>query len=147
MTPRSSRLAQLLRPALVDKVERDHRQPDSAFRRRRIVVAVVLVVGATLLGISLSVPAGQPGLLPADAGAGRVWLVGGFASGPLHLGRIAVPRHAAPAGPHARSCSGWSPWRCSSLGALVVREIAPLRDYTEHVLAHARYGSLPLRGC
>ncbi len=30
------------------------------------------------------------------------------------------------------------------LGALVVREIAPLRDFTENVLAHARYGSLPL---
>jgi membrane protease YdiL (CAAX protease family) len=30
------------------------------------------------------------------------------------------------------------------LGALVVREIEPLRNFTENVLAHARYGSLPL---
>jgi hypothetical protein len=30
------------------------------------------------------------------------------------------------------------------LGALVVREIEPLRALTEDVLAHARYGSLPL---
>lgn len=29
-------------------------------------------------------------------------------------------------------------------GALVVREVGPLRDYTENVLAHARQGSLPL---
>jgi membrane protease YdiL (CAAX protease family) len=81
MTPRSSRLAQLLRPALVDKVERDHRQPDSAFLRRPVITPIVL------------------GLVAAVAFV---------------------------------------------LGAVVVREIPPLRDLTEHVLAHARYGSLPL---
>ena len=88
MTPWSCRLAQLLRPALVDKVDRDHRQPDSAFLRRRIVVGVVLVIGATLLGISLSVPPGSPAFYPLTLALAATWVVGGFASGPLHLGRI-----------------------------------------------------------
>jgi hypothetical protein len=33
-----------------DKVERDHAQPDSQFRRRRVVAGVVLVVGGGQLG-------------------------------------------------------------------------------------------------
>jgi uncharacterized protein len=44
----------VVRPILVDKVERDHQQSDRAFRHRRIVVAVTLVVGATLLGLSFA---------------------------------------------------------------------------------------------
>ena len=44
----------------VDRVERDHRQSDAEFRRRRIVVAVTLVVGATLLGLSFSTEPGDP---------------------------------------------------------------------------------------
>ena len=45
----------VVRPVLIDKVERDHRQSDAQFLRRRIVVAITLAVGATLLGLSFSV--------------------------------------------------------------------------------------------
>ena len=45
----------MLRPVFIDKVERDHRQSDAQFLRRRIVVAITLVVGATLLGLSFNV--------------------------------------------------------------------------------------------
>ena len=55
------RLGSALRPALIDKVERDHRQSDAEFLRRRIVVGITLVIGATLLGFSLNVHAGQRG--------------------------------------------------------------------------------------
>ena len=138
MTPRSSRLAQLLRPALVDKVDRDHRQPDSAFLRRRVVVAVVLVIGATLLGISLSVPPGSPDFYPLTLALAATWLVGGFASGPLHLGRI--PFRGTLRRPVVTPIVlGLVAVLVFVLGALVVREIPPLR-----VLDHARYGSLPL---
>jgi uncharacterized protein len=143
MTPRSSRLAQLLRPALVDKVDRDHSQPDSAFLRRRVVVAVVLVIGATLLGISLSVPPGSPDFYPLTLALAATWLVGGFASGPLHLGRI--PFRGTFRRPVITPIVlGLVAVLVFVLGALVVREIPPLRDLTEHVLDHARYGSLPL---
>ena len=112
----SSRLVQLLRPALIDKVERDHRQPDSAFLRRRVVVGVVLVVGATLLGISLSVPPGSPAFYPLTLALAAIWVIGGLASGPLHLGPDPLPGHPAAAGGHAdRARPAW-PWPCSSSG-------------------------------
>ena len=143
MTVSSSRLVQLLRPALVDKVERDHRQPDSAFLRRRVVVVVVLLVGATLLGISLSVPPGSPAFYPLTLALAAVWVVGGLASGPLHLGRI--PFRGTLRRPVVTPIVlGLMAVAVFVLGALVVRQIPPLRDFTQHVLAHARYGSLPL---
>jgi len=133
----------MVRAALVDQVPRDHRQSDSAFLRRRIVVAITLVAGAALLGISLAVPPGNPAFYPLTGGLAAVWAVGAVASGPLHLGRI--------------------PWRGTLrlpiltplligllaaagflAGALLVREIPPLRLLTNSVLDHARTGSLTL---
>jgi uncharacterized protein len=143
MTASTSRLVALLRPVLFDKVERDHRQPDSAFLRRRVVVVVVLLVGATLLGISLSVPPGSPAFYPLTLALAAVWVVGGLASGPLHLGRI--PFRGTLRRPVVTPILlGLVAVVVFVLGALVVRQIAPLRDFTQHVLDHARYGSLPL---
>ena len=143
MTGSSSRLVQLLRPALFDKVDRDHRQPDRAFLRRRVVVGVVLLVGATLLGISLSVPPGSPAFYPLTLALAALWVVGGLASGPLHLGRI--PFRGTLRRPVVTPIVlGLVAVAVFVLGALVVRQILPLRDFTQHVLDHARYGSLPL---
>jgi uncharacterized protein len=58
------RAIDIVRPVLIDKVERDHRQSDAAFLRRRIVVAVTLVLGATFLGLSFSVRQGDPAFYP-----------------------------------------------------------------------------------
>lgn len=143
MSAWTDRVGRYLRPALIDKVERDHHQPDSAFKRRRIVVAVVLVIGATLLGVSLAVKPGEPAFYPLTIGLAAVWIIGGFVSGPLHLGRIAF-------GEQLRRpiitpiVIGILAGAVFLAGALVVREIEPLRVFTENVLAHARYGSLPL---
>ena len=49
------RVGGALRPALIDKVDRDHRQSDAQFMRRRVVVGITLVIGAMLLGFSLNV--------------------------------------------------------------------------------------------
>lgn len=84
----TDRAGRLVRPALVDRVERDHRQPDHEFRRRRVVVAITLVVGATLLGVSLNVPPDSAAFYPLTFALAATWVIGGFASGPLHLGRI-----------------------------------------------------------
>ena len=78
----------LVRPVLIDRVERDHRQSNAAFRRRRIVVALTIVVGATLLGLSFSTEPGDPAFYPLTIGLAATWALGSFASGPLHLGRI-----------------------------------------------------------
>lgn len=133
----------LLRPALVDKVPRDHREPDSAFRRRRVVVALVLVAGAVMLSLSLAVQPADPAFYPLTAGLAAVWLIGGLSSGPLHLGRIDF-RGQLRRPILTPVIIGLAAAAVFVLGALVVREIDPLRALTEDVLAHARYGSLPL---
>jgi len=139
----TGRVAELLRPALVDKVPRDHREPDSAFRRRRLVVVLVLVAGAVLLGLSLSVRPADPAFYPLTTGLAAVWLLGGLGSGPLHLGRISF-RGQLRRPVLTPVLLGLLAVAVFVLGALGVREIEPLRALTENVLAHARYGSLPL---
>ena len=90
----------VVRPVLIDKVERDHRQSDAAFLRRRIVVAVTLAVGATLLGLSFSTQQGDPVFYPLTFGLAATWALGSVASGPLHLGHINFAGSAAPADRH-----------------------------------------------
>jgi CAAX protease family protein len=136
-------LPALLRPALIDKAPRDHREPDSAFRRRRLVVALVLVAGALMLGLSLSVRPADPAFYPLTTGLAAIWLIGGLSSGPLHLGRISF-RGELRRPVLTPVVIGLAAAAVFVLGALVVREIDPLRALTEDVLAHARYGSLPL---
>jgi membrane protease YdiL (CAAX protease family) len=136
-------LLALARSSLVEKVERDHRQTDHAFRRRRIAVAITLVVGATVLGFSLAVRPGDSLFYLLTAVLAATWVLGSFASGPLHLGRIefrrALRRPVLPP-----ILLGLAAGAVFILGALVVREVPLLRQFTENVLAHARYGSLPL---
>ena len=143
MSDVAGRVRRLLAQALVERVPRDHQQPDSEFRRRRIVAAATLVVGAALLGLSLATKPGDTAFYPLTGSVAVVWVVGGFASGPLHLGRI--------------------PWRDELrrpvltplvlgllaagvfvVGALVVREIEPLRHVVAKVLDHARQGDTAL---
>ena len=122
---------------------RDHREPDSAFRRRRLVVVLALVAGAVLLGLSLSVRPADSAFYPLTLGLAAVWLLGGLGSGPLHLGRIGF-RGELRRPVLTPVLLGLLAVAVFVLGALAVREIEPLRDLTESVLAHARYGSLPL---
>ena len=137
------RLGELTRSALLDPVPRDHRQSDAEFRRRRIVAAITLVVGTAVLGISLAVKPGDPAFYPLTAVLAAVWVIGGFASGPLHLGRIEV-RGTLRRPVLTPIAFGLIAAAIFVLGALVVREIGPLADYTQSVLDHARKGSLPL---
>ena len=139
----TGRASRLVRPALIDRVDRDHRQPDHEFRRRRIVVALTLVVGATLLGISLNVPPDSAAFYPLTFALAGTWVVGGFASGPLHLGRIRF-RGELRRPVVIPILLGLAAAAVFIVGAVVVREIEPLRETTENVLAFARYGSLPL---
>ena len=71
---------------LVEKVPRDHREPDAAFARRRRVVSGVTVAGAGLLGVSLQTRPASRQFYLTTAGVAATWVAGGFASGPLHLG-------------------------------------------------------------
>lgn len=121
-----TRMESVVRSALVDKVDRDHTETDRAFLRRRIVVGIVLVVGATLLGISLSVKPGDPLFYTLTIALALVWIVGGFLSGPLHLGRIPFRGHLRR--PILTPIAiGLAAGGVFVVGALIVREIPPDR--------------------
>lgn len=57
-------------------------------RRRRIVVAVVLVLGAATLAVSLNQEPGDPAFYWLTFLLAAIWAGGAFLSGPLHLGRV-----------------------------------------------------------
>ncbi len=133
----------VVRPILIDKVERDHAQSDRAFRYRRIVVAATLVVGATLLGLSFATEQGDPAFYPLTFGLAATWAVGSLVSGPLHLGHIQI------LGVRRRPIItpilvGLALGAVFVVGGLVTREIPPLAAYIEDVLGYAKAGNLYL---
>ena len=135
-----TRLGRMIRPALIDRVERDHQQTDAAFRRRRIVVAIVVVLGATLLGISLAVKPADPLFYPLTLGLAALWVAGGFASGPLHLGwEVSRQRSRRPF--VLPVLLGLAAGGVFVVGALLVRDIGPVHRLVSSVLAHAKFGS------
>lgn len=128
---------------LVSPVDRDHWQPDWMFRRRRLVVAGTLAVGATLLGFSLATEPGDDAFYLFTFALAATWALGAFASGPLHIGRVRV-------GPRLRRpvlqpiALGLATVAVFTVGALVVAQIPPLRSSVDEVLDYARQGWLPL---
>jgi len=136
---RAALLERTLGAALIERVPRDHEQTDAAFRRRRVVVAVALALGALLLGFSLAVKPGNSTFYVLTIAVAATWIVGGLLSGPLHLGYI--PGRSALRRPVITPIVlGLVVAGVFVLGALVVRQVAPLRDYVQTVLAHAREG-------
>jgi membrane protease YdiL (CAAX protease family) len=134
-------MRRVVAPSLIDRVERDHIEPDTAFHRRRVVVAVTLVAGAVLLGISLSIRPGDAAFYPLTLGVAATWTAGAFLSGPLHLGHIPFrDRLRRPI--LTPIATGVVAAGVFVVGALVVREIPPLRDSVNDVLAHARFGAI-----
>ena len=131
----------IVRPVLIDKVERDHRQSDAAFLRRRIVVAITLALGATLLGLSFSLRQGDPAFYPLTFGLAATWTLGSVLSGPLHLGHIHL------AGRLRRPtitpiAVGLLLAAIFVLGALIIRTSPSLVRLAEDVLGYARLGNL-----
>jgi uncharacterized protein len=82
------RALDLLPGWLAEKVPRDHWESDAAFRRRRRVVAGTSLVGAGLLGASLSREPDSPAFYGLTLATAGTWAAGGLASGKLHLGHI-----------------------------------------------------------
>jgi membrane protease YdiL (CAAX protease family) len=136
-------LQRLLGPALIEQVPRDHRESDQAFLRRRIVVATSLVAGAVLLGLSLATRPGDPAFYPLTIAVAAVWIIGGFASGPLHLG-YAQMRGRLRRPLITPIVLGLIASAVFVVGALIVREIDPLRSIIQHVLDHEQQGNLGL---
>ena len=120
----------------------DHEAP-ATIRRRRIVVAVVLVIGAALLGYSLTRPPGDESFYWLTLALAAVWAVGALASGPLHLGCVRFRgRNQRPV--ITGTLAGVALGGAFVVGGLVAREIPGVREYITRVLEFADYGPLAL---
>jgi len=136
-------LRAFFRAALFDPVARDHSEPDTRVRRRRVVVGATLVGGAVALGLALAIEPGDPLFYPATLGVAAIWTAGALASGRLYLGR-AHTRSGTQGGSsvlHGFLLGGLL-LAVFCLGGLVVGRIPALRAPVEGLLDHARYGSL-----
>ncbi len=137
------RIGDLLRNSLWDRFPRDHWQSPADFRRRQLVTIGVLVVGATILALSLRIEPGSPSFYPATLALAAVWAIGGLASGPLHLGRIEIgPANRRPI--LAPIAIGLALAGVFTVGALIVREIPLLEKQVTSVLDFADQGVGPL---
>lgn len=137
-------LRHFLHAALVRPVPRDHREPDRAFRRRRVVCAITLVVGAVVLGLGLNTPPGDPAFIMLTTLLALVWVLGALLAGPLHLGQ-GWTRQGRLAPPILQSLAlGLLAAGVFCAGAVLVAQVPPLRAEVNEVLDHARYASLPL---
>lgn len=135
-----------VRRSLWDVVPRDHRESAAALRRRQLVTAAVVLVGAGMLAVSLRIEPGSVWFYPATFAMAAIWTGGAFLSGPLHLGRIA-------SGPDGRDLVrpvlapvliGLVLAGVFVVGGLVVREIPWLDRQVRSVTDFADQGALPL---
>jgi membrane protease YdiL (CAAX protease family) len=128
--------------SLWDVVPRDQRDSAEAFRRRQVVAAIVVLVGAAVLGWSLRLEPGGNTFYVAAVVLAGVWAAGAFLSGRLHLGRMARSNEVFVRPILAPILVGLVLVGIFVLGSLVVREIPPLADYVSSVLEYADEGSL-----
>jgi len=114
-----------------------------ALTRRRAAVAVTLLAGATLLGLSLTTRPGSPAFVPLLLAVAVTWTVGGLVSGPLHLGR--EPRTGRrPV--LAAVALGAAVGAAFVAGGALLRLLPDLRAPVVEVLDHARRGDTVLVG-
>ena len=132
-----------LRRSLWDVVPRDQRDTAAELRRRQVVTVAVVLIGAGVLGYSLRIEPGSPTFYVSTMVLAGVWVVGAFASGRLHLGRITRGEaHLRPV--VAPLVLGLLLVAVFVAGALVVRQIDPLAEYVASVLEYADEGSVPV---
>jgi membrane protease YdiL (CAAX protease family) len=104
-----------------------------------MVVAVALVVGTAVLGLALSTRPGEGWFYLSTLVAAAVWTAGGLLSGPLPPPRGTLRRPLL-----TPVVIGLAVGVVFLAGALVVREIPPLRELVRGVLAYADRGSIAL---
>lgn len=142
--PLFAELGAFVRASLVDPVRTDEPAPDTQPLRRRIVAALTLVAGASALAWSLAIKPGDPLFYPATLGVAAIWVVGAFASGPLHLGRARTRAGGSSFSVLQALILGGALLAVFLAGAILVGRVEALRAPVDALLAHARFGSLPI---
>ena len=117
-----------------------HNEPPSVVLRRRIVVAIVLVLGAAALSFTLRSHPGEPSFYWWSLVLACVWSVGAFASGPLHLGGARWHgRNQRPV--ISGSVIGLLLGGVFVLGGLIARQIPVVAELITRVLQYTDQGS------
>jgi membrane protease YdiL (CAAX protease family) len=136
--PRTSALDEIRRA--ITNVAVPHHEPPSVVRRRRIVVAVVLALGAVVLGLSMTRHPGESSFYWLTLALSAVWLIGAFASGPLHLGGICWRgRNQRPV--ITGSIAGLVLGGVFVLGGLIAKQIPQVSELITRVLQFGDQGS------
>ncbi len=125
----------------ITRVAVPHHEPPAVVTRRRIAVAIVLVIGGVLLGYSLGLQPGDTSFYWLTLVLAAVWTIGAFVSGPLHLGSVRFRgRNQRPV--ITGTVVGLAVGSAFVLGGLVAREIPSLAGYVTRVLEFANYQTL-----
>jgi membrane protease YdiL (CAAX protease family) len=136
--PRSSALDEIRRA--IANVAVPYHEPPSVVRRRRVVVTIVLILGAVLLGLSMRRHPGETSFYWLTLALSAVWMVGAFASGPLHLGGICWRgRNQRPV--ITGSTTGLVLGGVFVLGGFIAKQIPPVAELITRVLQFADQGS------
>src|SRR5580698_10539610 len=117
-----------------------HNEPQSVVLRRRIVVAIVLVLGVAALALALKEHPGEPGFYWWSLALSGVWALGAFASGPLHLGGARWRgRNQRPV--VSGTTIGLIVGAVFIVGGLIVREVPAIADFVTRLLRYSDQGS------
>jgi hypothetical protein len=120
-----------------------HNESPAVVRRRRILVAITLVIGATVLGFSLRRHPGESSFYWLTLALAAVWAGGALISGPLHLGGISWRgRNQRPV--ITGILVGLLVGAAFVLGGLIAKEIPAVAAPITRVLLFAHQGSFLL---
>ncbi len=138
-TPYRASFVSELRHAITN-VAVPHNEPPGVVRRRRVVVAITLVIGAAVLGFSLRRHPGESSFYWLILVLAAVWIAGGLISGPLHLGGICWRgRNQRPV--ITGTTVGLLLGGAFVVGGLIAREIPAVAALITRVLLFAHHGS------
>lgn len=135
-----TRLASWLPMPLTHVVPIEGSESSAVVRRRRQVVAGTSLVGAGLLGASLSTRPGSREFYLSTAAVAGIWTVGGLVSGPLHLGWIQTRDSTLRRPVVTPLVTGVGAFAFFYAAALVARRIPPLDAAISRVLLFADEG-------
>jgi membrane protease YdiL (CAAX protease family) len=139
--PQTSTLAELRQA--IGKTAVPCNEPPAVVRRRRIIVAVTLVIGAAVLGFSLRRHPGDSSFYWLTLALAAVWTTGALISGPLHLGGICWRgRNQRPV--ITGTAVGLLLGGVFVAGGLIAKEIPPVAALITRVLLFADHGSYVL---
>lgn len=119
--------------SIITTVTPPYHEPLSVVRRRRIVVGIVLVLGAAVLSVMHRRPHDDPVFYWLMLALAVLWGAGALVSGPLHLGVVRFRgRNERPV--FTGTGVGLVLGAVFLVGGLVVRQIAPLAGQVTEIL-------------